>query len=174
MASDWKFGVYSSPCLCFVTQNVFIQGKEPSEDALWSFCRNWILEVISRWPFWIWYSGCAEVISTSTTDVVILEVGLAVDWDDEYRWCRYCCYQGIALDHTDWLGADREHIITRAGIFRANHYAVGELDMPHSIAGTLPMKNRLAFPSWADWTFVDWWSLVLALCWLWIWYAADP
>ncbi|VTP73154.1 Bifunctional protein folC [Leclercia adecarboxylata] len=50
----------------------------------------------------------------------------------------------IALDHTDWLGPDRESIgREKAGIFRAGKPAiVGEPDMPHTIADVAQEKGR--------------------------------
>lgn len=69
--------------------------------------------------------------------MVILEVGLGgrldatniVDSD-------VAAITSIALDHTDWLGYDRESIgREKAGVFRGGKPAVvGEPDMPQSIA----------------------------------------
>lgn len=79
--------------------------------------------------------------------MVILEVGLGGRLDaTNIVDADIAAITSIALDHTDWLGADREHIgHEKAGIFRANHYAVvGEPDMPHSIA-QVANENTLSF-----------------------------
>jgi folylpolyglutamate synthase/dihydropteroate synthase len=69
--------------------------------------------------------------------VVILEVGLGGRLDaTNIVDADVAVVTSIALDHTDWLGPDRESIgREKAGIFRAGKPAVvGEPDMPHTIA----------------------------------------
>lgn len=58
----------------------------------------------------------------------------------------------IALDHTDWLGPDRESIgREKAGIFRAEKPAiVGEPEMPYTIADVAQECGR--FCNAAAWT----------------------
>lgn len=78
-----------------------------------------------------------QLFKQAKLDVVILEVGLGgrldatniVDSD-------VAAITSIALDHTDWLGYDRESIgREKAGVFRGGKPAVvGEPDMPQSIA----------------------------------------
>jgi dihydrofolate synthase/folylpolyglutamate synthase len=89
-------------------------------------------------------------------DVVILEVGLGgrldatniVDPD-------VAVVTSIALDHTDWLGPDRESIgREKAGIFRAGKPAiVGEPDMPHTIADVAREKGALLQRRDVDWRY---------------------
>jgi len=61
----------------------------------------------------------------------------------------------IALDHTDWLGPDRESIgREKAGIFRAGKPAiVGEPDMPHTIADVAQEKGALLQRRDVDWRY---------------------
>ncbi len=69
--------------------------------------------------------------------MVILEVGLGGRLDATNMVdADVAVVTSIALDHTDWLGPDRESIgREKAGIFRTNKPAVvGEPDMPHTIA----------------------------------------
>lgn len=68
---------------------------------------------------------------------MILEVGLGGRLDaTNIVDADVAVVTSIALDHTDWLGPDRESIgREKAGIFRAGKPAVvGEPDMPLTIA----------------------------------------
>ena len=64
-------------------------------------------------------------------------------------------YKRQALDHTDWLGPDRESIgREKAGIFRAGIPAiVGEPDMPLTIAEVAAEKGAKLYRRGADWNF---------------------
>ena len=61
----------------------------------------------------------------------------------------------IALDHTDWLGPDRESIgREKAGIFRAGKPAVvGEPDMPQTIADVANEKGATLLRRDHDWRY---------------------
>ncbi len=61
----------------------------------------------------------------------------------------------IALDHTDWLGPDRESIgREKAGIFRAGKPAVvGEPEMPHTIAEVAAGKGATLLRRDVDWRY---------------------
>lgn len=77
--------------------------------------------------------------------MVILEVGLGGRLDaTNIVDADVAVVTSIALDHTDWLGPDRESIgREKAGIFRAGKAAiVGEPDMPLTIAQVADEKGR--------------------------------
>jgi dihydrofolate synthase/folylpolyglutamate synthase len=63
----------------------------------------------------------------------------------------------IALDHTDWLGHDRESIgREKAGIFRGGKPAVvGEPDMPHSIQQVAEDLNAQLYRRDEAWSFSE-------------------
>lgn len=68
----------------------------------------------------------------------------------------------IALDHTDWLGPDRESIgREKAGIFRAEKPAiVGEPEMPYTIADVAQECGAILQRCGVDWRYAvtenDW------------------
>lgn len=77
-----------------------------------------------------------QLFKQAKLDVVILEVGLGGRLDaTNIVNPSVAVVTSIALDHTDWLGNDRESIgREKAGIFRSGKPAiVGEPDMPLSI-----------------------------------------
>ncbi|MDN0087132.1 bifunctional tetrahydrofolate synthase/dihydrofolate synthase [Yersinia nurmii] len=138
LAAGLRVGVYSSPHLLEYTERVRIQGHElPESEHSQSFAH---IEAgrgdISLTYFEFSTLSALHLFKQAKLDVVILEVGLGgrldatniVDSD-------VAGVTSIALDHTDWLGADRESIgREKAGVFRAGKPAVvGEPDMPESI-----------------------------------------
>ncbi|MFA3779693.1 bifunctional tetrahydrofolate synthase/dihydrofolate synthase [Yersinia sp. 1652 StPb PI] len=139
LAAGLRVGVYSSPHLLRYTERVRIQGQELSEaEHSHSFAQ---IEAgragISLTYFEFGTLSALQLFKQAKLDVVILEVGLGgrldatniVDSD-------VAAITSIAIDHTDWLGFDRESIgREKAGVFRAGKPAVvGEPDMPQSIA----------------------------------------
>ena len=89
-------------------------------------------------------------------DVVILEVGLGGRLDATNMVdADVAVVTSIALDHTDWLGPDRESIgREKAGIFRTNKPAVvGEPDMPHTIADVAKEKGAHLLRRGVDWQY---------------------
>ncbi|HEK3131910.1 TPA: bifunctional tetrahydrofolate synthase/dihydrofolate synthase [Proteus mirabilis] len=158
MASGLKVGVYSSPHLVHYTERVRIQGKELSPA---DFCQVFA-EIeqtrgdISLTFFEYGTLAALKLFQQAQLDVVILEVGLGGRLDaTNIVDADIAAITSIALDHTDWLGADREHIgHEKAGIFRKNHYAVvGEPDMPLSIAQVAQQKQAKLFRRGVDWSF---------------------
>ncbi|WP_145509506.1 bifunctional tetrahydrofolate synthase/dihydrofolate synthase [Yersinia rochesterensis] len=139
LAAGLRVGVYSSPHLLRYTERVRIQGQELSEaEHSHSFAK---IEAgrqdISLTYFEFGTLSALQLFKQAKLDVVILEVGLGgrldatniVDSD-------VAAITSIAIDHTDWLGFDRDSIgREKAGVFRAGKPAVvGEPDMPQSIA----------------------------------------
>ncbi|MGX2009825.1 bifunctional tetrahydrofolate synthase/dihydrofolate synthase, partial [Enterobacter asburiae] len=90
-------------------------------------------------------------------DVVILEVGLGGRLDaTNIVDADVAVVTSIALDHTDWLGPDRESIgREKAGIFRAGKPAVvGEPEMPYTIAEVAAGKGATLLRRDVDWRYV--------------------
>ncbi len=158
MAAGYKVGVYSSPHLVRYTERVRVQNAELAESAhTASFAE---IEAargdISLTYFEYGTLSALWLFRQAQLDVVILEVGLGgrldatniVDPD-------VAVVTSIALDHTDWLGPDRESIgREKAGIFRAGKPAiVGEPEMPHTIADVAQEKGALLQRRDIDWRY---------------------
>ncbi|CDL82487.1 bifunctional tetrahydrofolate synthase/dihydrofolate synthase [Xenorhabdus szentirmaii] len=158
LAAGLKVGVYSSPHLVRYTERVRIQGKEPTEQ---DFCRVFADIEAQRGDISLTYFeygtlAALQLFKEADLDVVILEVGLGGRLDaTNIVDADIAAITSIALDHTDWLGNDREHIgREKAGIFRRGRFAVvGELDMPLSIAEVADELGAKLFRRGPDWNF---------------------
>lgn len=139
IAAGYRVGVFSSPHLLRYTERVRIQGEElPEVDHTTSFAD---IEAgrgdTSLTYFEYGTLSALWLFKRAKLDVVILEVGLGGRLDaTNIVDADVAVVTSIALDHTDWLGPDRESIgREKAGVFRGGKPAVvGELDMPHTIA----------------------------------------
>lgn len=113
MAAGYKVGVYSSPHLVRYTERVRIQGAELPEAAhTASFAE---IEAargdISLSYFEFGTLSALWLFKQAQLDVVILEVGLGGRLDaTNIVDADVAVVTSIALDHTDWLGPDRESI----------------------------------------------------------------
>ena len=113
MAAGYKVGVYSSPHLVRYTERVRIQGAELPEAAhTASFAE---IEAargdISLTYFEYGTLSALWLFKQAQLDVVILEVGLGGRLDaTNIVDADVAVVTSIALDHTDWLGPDRESI----------------------------------------------------------------
>ena len=82
--------------------------------------------------------------------------------DSDFRDADVAVVTSIALDHTDWLGPDRESIgREKAGIFRAEKPAiVGEPEMPYTIADVAQECGAILQRCGVDWRYAvtenDW------------------
>jgi dihydrofolate synthase/folylpolyglutamate synthase len=158
MAAGFRVGVYSSPHLVRYTERVRIQGQELPEAAhCASFAR---LEAgrgdISLTYFEYGTLSALQLFQQAALDVVILEVGLGGRLDaTNIVDADVGVITSIALDHTDWLGPDRESIgREKAGIFRPGRPAVvGEPAMPHTIADVARELGAALHARGTDWHF---------------------
>ncbi|EFV40740.2 FolC protein [Enterobacteriaceae bacterium 9_2_54FAA] len=158
MAAGYRVGVYSSPHLLRYTERVRIQGEELSEAE---HCRSFAALEAGRGDISLTYFeygtlSALQLFKQSALDVVILEVGLGGRLDaTNIVDPSVAVVTSIALDHTDWLGPDRESIgREKAGIFRAGIPAiVGEPDMPLTIAEVAAEKGAKLYRRGADWNF---------------------
>jgi len=158
MAAGYKVGVYSSPHLVRYTERVRVQNAELAESAhTASFAEIEAARGDTSLTYFEYGTLSALwLFKQAQLDVVILEVGLGgrldatniVDPD-------VAVVTSIALDHTDWLGPDRESIgREKAGIFRAGKPAiVGEPEMPHTIADVAQEKGALLQRRDVDWRY---------------------
>lgn len=127
IAAGLRVGVYSSPHLLRYTERVRIQGRElPESSHAEAFAaieagRNGT----SLTYFEFGTLAALWLFKQAQLDVVILEVGLGGRLDaTNIVDADVAVVTSIALDHTDWLGNDRESIgREKAGIFRGNRPA---------------------------------------------------
>lgn len=145
MAAGYKVGVYSSPHLVRYTERVRVQGQELPESAhTASFAEiESARGDISLTYFEYGTLSALWLFKQAQLDVVILEVGLGGRLDaTNIVDADVAVVTSIALDHTDWLGPDRESIgREKAGIFRSAKPAiVGEPEMPSTIADVAQEK----------------------------------
>ncbi|MDN5988320.1 MAG: bifunctional tetrahydrofolate synthase/dihydrofolate synthase, partial [Hafniaceae bacterium] len=147
-----------SPHLLRYTERVRIQGEELSEA---DHCRSFATLEAGRGDISLTYFeygtlSALQLFKQSALDVVILEVGLGGRLDaTNIVDPSVAVVTSIALDHTDWLGPDRESIgREKAGIFRAGIPAiVGEPDMPLTIAEVAAEKGAQLYRRGDDWNF---------------------
>ena len=158
MAAGYRVGVYSSPHLVRYTERVRIQGEELPESA---HCASFALLEAGRGDISLTYFeygtlSALQLFKQAKLDIVILEVGLGGRLDaTNIVDANVSVVTSIALDHTDWLGSDRESIgREKAGIFRSGTPAVvGEPDMPQSIADVAKEKHSDLYRRGENWNF---------------------
>lgn len=158
MAAGFKVGVYSSPHIVRYTERVRIQGEElPEVCHTASFATiEAAREETSLTYFEFGTLSALLLFKQQNVDVVILEVGLGGRLDaTNIVDADVAIITSIALDHTDWLGPDRESIgREKAGIFRGGKPAiVGEPDMPQSIADVVAEKGANLLRRGVDWDY---------------------
>lgn len=166
MAAGLRVGVYSSPHLVRYTERVRIQGEELPEQA---HCQSFATLEAGRGDIPLTYFeygtvSALQLFKNAKLDVVILEVGLGGRLDaTNIVDANVAVVTSIALDHTDWLGSDRESIgREKAGVFRGQTPAVvGEPDMPQSIADVAAEKGSELYRVGENWRYAvegDSWS----------------
>ncbi|MGP9434805.1 bifunctional tetrahydrofolate synthase/dihydrofolate synthase [Ewingella sp. AOP8-B2-18] len=166
MAAGLRVGVYSSPHLVRYTERVRIQGEELPEQA---HCQSFATLEAGRGDIPLTYFeygtvSALQLFKHAKLDVVILEVGLGGRLDaTNIVDANVAVVTSIALDHTDWLGSDRESIgREKAGVFRGQTPAVvGESDMPQSIADVAAEKGSQLYRVGENWRYAvqgDSWS----------------
>ncbi|MBA4501889.1 bifunctional tetrahydrofolate synthase/dihydrofolate synthase [Marinobacterium marinum] len=133
-----RTGVYTSPHFLHYNERIVIDG-EPVSDVL--LCEVFAEIEQARGDISLTYFeygtlAALLVFTRQKVDVALLEVGLggrldAVNIVD----ADIAAVTTVALDHTDWLGDDREAIgFEKAGIFRAGKPALcGDPEAPHSL-----------------------------------------
>ncbi len=156
LAAGYRVGVYSSPHLLRYTERVRVQGEELPEAAhTASFAAIEAGRGATSLTYFEYSTLSAlQLFKQAALDVVILEVGLGGRLDaTNIVDADVAVITSIALDHTDWLGPDRESIgREKAGVFRAAKPAVvGEPEMPHTIADVAQEKGARLWQLGRDW-----------------------
>ena len=137
-AGGWKVGAYTSPHLLHYSERVRIDGQDATEPAL---VEAFVAVDAARagTPLTYFEYGTLAALwlfQRASLDLVVLEVGLggrldAVNIVD----ADVAVVTTVDIDHTDWLGSDRESIgREKAGIARAwKPLVLGEIDPPSSV-----------------------------------------
>lgn len=138
-AGGYRVGAYTSPHLVRYNERVCVAGEPVDDTALCDAfarveaCRG----DISLTYFEFGTLAALEVFRARGIDIAVLEVGMggrldAVNGVDP----DVAVVTSIGIDHTAWLGPDRETIaVEKAGIFRAQRPAVcSDADPPAAIA----------------------------------------
>lgn len=158
IAAGYRVGVYSSPHLIRYTERVRIQSQELSEaehTASFAFLNQGRGET-SLTYFEFSTLSALYLFREANLDVVILEVGLGGRLDaTNIVDADVAVVTSIALDHTDWLGPDRESIgREKAGIFRQGKPAVvGDPDMPASVGRVAADKGAVLLQRDHQWSY---------------------
>ena len=137
-AAGRSVGVYSSPHLVDYRERVRINGDSP---AAADFCAAFAAVETARAEVALTYFEFTTLAAlwlfrAASPEVVLLEVGLGGRLDaTNVVASDQTVVTTIALDHTDWLGSDRESVgFEKAGIFRQHKPAVcGDADPPSSL-----------------------------------------
>ena len=137
-AAGRRVGAYASPHLLRYTERVRIAGAEVEPEALAdAFARVEAARGDIALTYFEFGTAAALVaFRTAGIEVAVLEVGLGGRLDAVNALePRASIITGVALDHQDLLGHDREAIaFEKAGIFRAARPAVcGDADPPASL-----------------------------------------
>jgi len=128
--AGYRVGCYTSPHLLAYNERVRIDGQPVSDAAL---CAAFAKVEAARQAagdvaltyFEFGTLAAWEVFAAAQVEVIILEVGLGgrLDAVNAYN-PDAAIVTTVALDHTDWLGPDRESIgFEKAGIFRSGRPA---------------------------------------------------
>ena len=137
-AGGYRVGAYTSPHLLRYNERIRIDGEEAPDAAL---CEAFARIEAARGDTALTYFefgtlAALWLFAAARCDAVLLEVGLggrldAVNLVD----ADVSIITSIGIDHTDWLGSDRESIgREKAGIMRPNRPAVcGDPDPPRSL-----------------------------------------
>ena len=137
-AGGWKVGAYTSPHLLRYNERVRIDGEEVSDEALVAAFAA-VEAARADTPLTYFEYGTLAALwlfERAALDLAVLEVGLggrldAVNIVD----ADVAVVTTVDIDHTDWLGSDREAIgREKAGIARAwKPLVLGEVDPPSSV-----------------------------------------
>ena len=138
LRAGYRVGCYSSPHLVRYNERIRLDGEPVSDEML---CQAFERIDRARGEESLTYFefgtlAALDIMKRAPLDVALLEVGLggrldAVNLVD----ADAALISSIAVDHTDWLGPDRESIgREKAGIFRAGRPAVcGDANPPDSL-----------------------------------------
>jgi len=138
LAEGYSTCSYTSPHLLRYNERIRIDGDEIDDNSLCNaFERIDQARVdVDLTYFEFGTLAAIDLFMAAKPDLVIMEIGLGGRLDAvNIMQPSVAAITSIAIDHTDWLGTDREAIgFEKAGIFRAGQVAVcGDADPPQSL-----------------------------------------
>lgn len=157
-AAGWKVGSYTSPHLLRYNERVRIDGNEAGDAQLVdAFAAVEAARGQTALTYFEYGTLAALwLLQRSGLDLAVLEIGLggrldAVNIVDS----DVAVITTVDIDHTDWLGEDREAIGTeKAGIIRAwKPVVLGEIDPPSSVLRRAYQLGANAIRAGSDYFF---------------------
>ncbi|PPU42303.1 bifunctional tetrahydrofolate synthase/dihydrofolate synthase [Xanthomonas arboricola] len=157
-AAGWKVGTYTSPHLLRYNERVRIDGNEASDAQLVdAFAAVEAARGQTALTYFEYGTLAALwLLQRSGLDLAVLEIGLggrldAVNIIDS----DVAVITTVDIDHTDWLGNDREAIGTeKAGIIRAwKPVVLGDIDPPSSVLRRAYQLGANAIRAGSDYFF---------------------
>lgn len=154
-----RVGVYSSPHLIRYNERVRIQNKELSDQEhteSFDFIQSNKKESLTYFEFST--LSALYLFKKAKLDVVILEVGLGGRLDaTNIIDNNLAVITSIDIDHTDFLGSNREQIaFEKAGIFRANKpVVIGEPNIPITMLEQAEKLHTKLSCRNKDWSFSE-------------------
>ncbi|MEE9452344.1 MAG: bifunctional tetrahydrofolate synthase/dihydrofolate synthase, partial [Gammaproteobacteria bacterium] len=135
---DYKVGTYTSPHLLIYNERIKIAGKNVSDETLIKAFDQieQVREQILLTYFEFGTLAALLIFKQANLDLMILEVGLGGRLDGvNIIDADIAVISTIDIDHSAWLGNDRESIAQeKAGILRANQMAIcGDPNPPESL-----------------------------------------
>lgn len=138
LQAGYKVGAYTSPHLLRYNERIRVQGREAEDQQLCdAFARiDEARENISLTYFEFGTLAAIDIFSRAGLDVVIMEVGLGGRLDAvNVLDADIAVLCALDIDHTDWLGKDRDTIaMEKAGILRKGKpVVIADPDVPGSV-----------------------------------------
>jgi dihydrofolate synthase/folylpolyglutamate synthase len=145
-AGGYNVCSYTSPHITRYNERIRISGKEIDDRSL---CESFERIDQARGEEQLTYFefgtlAAVDIFKRAKPDLVIMEVGLGGRLDAvNIMEPDVSVVTSIAIDHTDWLGDDREAIaIEKAGILRENKPAIcGDTEPPNSLLDIAEQKS---------------------------------
>jgi len=137
-AAGYRVGAYSSPHLVNYNERVRIATEAVSDDELCAAFER-VEAARAETPLTYFEFGTLAAIDyfrQRNVEIAILEVGLGGRLDAVNAWdADVSIVSSVGIDHTEWLGPDRESIgREKAGVYRGQRCAIcGDPDPPHSL-----------------------------------------
>jgi len=137
-AAGYRVGAYTSPHLIDYNERVRLATETVSDTELCAAFER-VEAARADTPLTYFEFGTLAAIDTfrqRRVEIAILEVGLGGRLDAVNAWdADVSIVSSVGIDHTEWLGPDRESIgREKAGIYRAQRCAIcGDPDPPHSL-----------------------------------------
>jgi len=182
-SAGYQTGVYTSPHLLRYNERIHLNGEEVSDEIIceaferidqarlnnagFGNSSHEACEEISLTYFEFGTLAALDIFFRSQPDVIILEVGLGGRLDVvNIIGADVALITSIGIDHTAWLGNDRETIaVEKAGIMRKGRPVIfSSPDMPQSIEDTANKVGAKLFQRGKDF---DWKNGVGYAAWDW-------